>query len=126
MKRRVFLSYSSADRKLAAGVTRELEKLGISAFIDSDLAPGAGWSATIMDELRKADSIVVFLTKPHAPVSSWAQYEIGAASALENTLFIAKPSSLSVRDLPIDVSSVQMIDFDPASPKKTARALAAL
>jgi hypothetical protein len=124
MKHQIFLSFSSADRKLVEGVQKELRKLGVSSFGWADLSPGKEWRRSVIDAIRKSDSVVLFFTEPEAPSSAWSNYEIGAATAMGKEIFIAKPNSLSLRDLPLDLSARHVIDFDPTSPRQAARSLA--
>jgi hypothetical protein len=124
MKHRVFLSYSSQDRKLATALGRALEKLGVSAFNQADdVKAGSDWRAAFLDGIRRSDWVVVVLTQPHLAAHTWTGYEVGAAIALGKDVVVMKPSDFSITDLPGDLASWRTIDVDPSSPEKMALAL---
>jgi hypothetical protein len=57
----VFLSYSSADRKLAEQIREELNRQGLSVWVDTELTPGTKWHDSIDKAIRSADQIVVLV-----------------------------------------------------------------
>lgn len=57
-----FLSYSSADRKMAEKLRDELGKAGIAVWSDTDsLAAGERWRDRIEDAIRSASAILVLI-----------------------------------------------------------------
>ncbi|HEY4941381.1 MAG TPA: toll/interleukin-1 receptor domain-containing protein [Rhizomicrobium sp.] len=125
MRHQVFLSYTHRDKTLVAAVERELKKLGVTAFNPGgDIKPGEDWRKSVMKAIKLSDLVVVFLADPTTVASSWIGYEVGSASALGKDVVVMKPSSFSVGDLPSDLAGWRTLDFDPARPAKTAKALA--
>jgi len=127
MTHQVFLSYSSSnrDREIARVVALELKKLGVSSFDPSqDLKAGEDWRKSILNAIRKTEALFVFVTEPFATASSWMGYEIGTANAFGKNVVVVKSPSISAGDLPTDLASWRMVDFDPSSPASTARTLA--
>ena len=122
--KRVFLSFSKRDRKIAAALERELKKLGISAFnSDDELKEGSDWRKEVNAAIRKSDMVVVVLGEPDEVAGGWIGYEVGSATALGKDVVVMKPSSYSVGDLPVDLAGWRTLDFDPARPDKAARTL---
>jgi len=56
-----FLSYSSADKKLAERLRKELTRDGLSVWWDEELSPGEKWRHRIEEAIRSADSILVLV-----------------------------------------------------------------
>ena len=124
MTYRVFLSYSRRDRAAAAGVARALQKLGITAFDpEREVKPGDNWRTTIMDGIRRSDQVAV-IWNPSSGPADWLNYEVGSASALGKEIVVLKPADFSSGDLPGELGGWRIIDFDPAAPDRTAKALA--
>lgn len=75
----VFISYSTADQRIADFLHRHLESEGITVFLASaSLKPGQQWSQEILAALREA-TLVLFLASSTACASPWVQQELGAA-----------------------------------------------
>ena len=127
MTSRVFISRSNSnrDQKFAKTMVTELKKLGVTSFDPLHyLKTEVDIRKLILDAIRRVDALVVLVTEPYIRASSWVEYEIGAANALGKDVVVVKSPSISARDLPSDLASWRMIDFDPASPVTTARTLA--
>ncbi len=63
-----FLSYSSADKKLAKKLREELTRSGLSVWWDDDSdQPGEAWRRQVKEAIRSSDYILV-LVGPRAPV----------------------------------------------------------
>jgi TIR domain len=58
---KVFLSYSSADRKLAERIREELGTRGLTVWSSDQVATGAVWRDQIEQAIRAADSILVLV-----------------------------------------------------------------
>lgn len=72
----VFLSYSAAERELAEGLARYLEREGFDVwYADARLFPGDNWSLAIGKALEDSDAMVVLLS-PESAKSEWVQREI--------------------------------------------------
>ena len=73
--RRVFLSYSRADRQRVIGLADLLEGLGHEVFLDErSLFSGERWKKRLMDALLESHALVVFWTR-HAARSRWVETE---------------------------------------------------
>lgn len=59
---KVFLSYASADKKLAEGLKDELGKSGLTVWSDSDLTAGAEWRHRIEEAIHSAGEILVLVS----------------------------------------------------------------
>ena len=123
---RIFLSYLQRDSRLAGELTIALRKMGVDSF-QTGLTISAGnmWSTAIDEGIRRADAVVVLLSSPEAARSSWIGYEVGFAQGLGKTVVLLRSIDWSVADYPTDLQHLRMIDLDPKSPEKTARALMA-
>lgn len=75
----VFISYASADQRLAELVRAELQSHGVSAFhATADLQPGHEWSDAIWRNLHTS-TWVLFLGSAVACQSPYVQQELGGA-----------------------------------------------
>ncbi|HEV7701851.1 MAG TPA: toll/interleukin-1 receptor domain-containing protein [Candidatus Paceibacterota bacterium] len=83
---RVFISYSHLDAKLAGGVKRGLEKLGMDVFIaHEDITPSSEWVETIIENLRSTDIFMPIITANFSE-SKWTDQESGIAFAKEKII----------------------------------------
>jgi TIR domain-containing protein len=124
-KSSIFLSYSSRDAKLAHQVEGELERLGLKAFNPMrDIPPDADFRKTIQAEMRRSAALVLLVASPYSAASSWMGYEAGMAEALGKRVLLLLPSKYPVAELPEDVATVQVVEFDPKVPKRAAHEIA--
>jgi len=56
-----FLSYSSADKKLAERLRKELTKDGLSVWRDESIAPDEKWQRRVEKAIHSSDSILVLV-----------------------------------------------------------------
>jgi nucleoside 2-deoxyribosyltransferase len=117
----VFISYSHKDSALAARIARELGVHGFEVFADSDVRPGQDIRVRLQAAVEKADVVLALISSPHAAANSWMGYEVGMAEALHKPVLTLASDRLSASDLPSDVSSRQIVYFDPQSPESAAR-----
>ncbi len=74
--KRVFVSYSRADRQRVEGLVGLLEALDHSVFMDQrSLRPGRQWKIELEKQLGAADVLLVFWTR-HAAQSAWVRREL--------------------------------------------------
>ena len=77
-RRRVFLSYASDDRAIAAQVTAALQEVGINVWFDVwELAPGDSISERVDQALQARDLFLLFLSKASV-ASRWVRTELNA------------------------------------------------
>jgi TIR domain len=63
MKRRVFISHSSQDKKIADAVCNFLEKHGVLCWIaPRDVTPGKNYGAAIIDAISECELFVLILS----------------------------------------------------------------
>ncbi|MBI3759206.1 MAG: toll/interleukin-1 receptor domain-containing protein [Deltaproteobacteria bacterium] len=125
-KHSVFISYSRRDADLAKAVESALERLGLKAFNPaSDMRAGDDWRKSIQAAIKRSDALIMLVGSPHNLSTSWTSYEIGIAEALGKRIMVLLPSRFPVAELPAEVRSVQVVDFDPKAPERAARDIAA-
>ena len=82
----VFISYNSADERLARFVHQHLVAEGVSAFLASvSLQPGDKWTPEVFSNLSAA-KWVIFLASRRACTSPYVLQELGAALASQKKL----------------------------------------
>lgn len=83
---RLFISHSSTDSWIARKVAEDLERLGITVFLDAkDLESGDVFDEAISEEIRRTDEMLVIIS-PAALKSMWVILEFGAAQVLRKRL----------------------------------------
>ncbi|MDX2288464.1 MAG: toll/interleukin-1 receptor domain-containing protein [Hyphomicrobiaceae bacterium] len=118
----VFMSYSRRDAGLAARLTAAIKALGLDVFADHEaIGPGSDWRKSTQLAIRKSDAVVAVLSSPDAASNSWMSYELGMADAVGKQVLIVTPNQFSIRDLPSDMSSWRVMQFDPSRPDLAAR-----
>ncbi len=118
---KIFFSYSQKDSALADRIARELRTLGVEVFIDSSIMPGEDFRAALKTAVAKADVVLALISSSYAAANSWMGYEVGMAEALHKPVLTLASDRLSASDLPSDVSSRQIVYFDPQSPESAVR-----
>src|SRR5215469_15459929 len=74
----VFLSHNNADKQSVEALAEELEKRGISCWLDKwNLIPGEPWQPAIEQALRQCDTCIVFFG-PHG-LGPWHNEEMQLA-----------------------------------------------
>lgn len=90
---RVFISYSTIDRAVAAQVKAVLARAGLSVFMaHDDLQVSEEWKSRILEELAACDMFVALLSTSFR-ASDWAPQELG---------YIVSRSSVAIVPLSID------------------------
>lgn len=78
---RIFLSYSSDDKKTVGSLKDSLEKIGFEVFLaHEDIKPGLEWQLEIIRNLKRCDIFIPFLSK-NFENSEWTDQETGVAIA---------------------------------------------
>lgn len=91
----VFVSYSQADRAVAAELAAKLEARGFKVWYDAALGPGDSFSIVIQQHLRKASAVVVIWSQKSV-LSNWVLSE--AEYAYRRGMLV----TLRVKDLGTD------------------------
>lgn len=106
---RIFFSYSTKDKTIIARLKDSLERYGFEVFVAHDegaIEPAVEWQNDIIDNIKKCDIFIPFITK-NFKESEWADQETGMAIINEKFIlplgvdlypygFIGKIQSLKV------------------------------
>lgn len=122
----VFISYRSADQRIAQWLHDYLKDTGMKLFFSAESLPLLGesdYAAAIDVALESAKCMVVLGTSPECFDSGWVGYEW--RSFLNEKLSGRKPknqlftfvSGVEVHELPYALRNVQMIPFSLTSPQ---------
>lgn len=107
MIEKVFISYSSVDKKDACFIADALGHLGVSFFQDEKaIKLGDDITASVESEMKSATS-VIFVVSPASIKSRWVFFEIGQAKALEKAIVIYLTHPSLEQDLPDMVRGVK-------------------
>ena len=110
----IFISYSTADERVAQFMRQHLIGEGLQVFLAStSLQPGQQWSQEILSALR-GSSWVLFLASRAACASPWVQQELGAALITEKKL-VPIVWDMPPSDLPGWIKNVQALNLAGAS-----------
>jgi hypothetical protein len=83
-----FISYASADRRVAASVKEALLECGVDGFMaHDDIHVSQEWRNRILEELRRMEVFVPLLSA-HFKLSEWTSQECGAAVMRDGVLII--------------------------------------
>lgn len=79
--RRIFVSFSHADRAIADALVELLRELGLVPFMSADpqngIEGGSPWYSTIVEQLRDSELLVLIAT--HNSIQQlWVHFEVGA------------------------------------------------
>lgn len=118
--RKVFISYSSADRDLANRIADLLSTLSVKFFLDErDIIGGKKIKQTLDQSIAECTHLLVILS-PGSLKSIWVPYEVGYASALHLELLpflehpkIDVPGYLEDRHCLRNIEEVKMYFSDP-------------
>ncbi len=95
-KIKVFLSYSSKDKKIVSNLKEALTYLGLESFMaHDDIQPSEEWQNIILSELRELQIFIAVITKNFFE-SDWTNQEVGAAIIRD---VIVIPVSLAYDDV---------------------------
>lgn len=123
---RVFLSYSSVDKRVARRVAKTLDEIGVAYFLDQkDVAWGDDVTERITKGLAECSGLVVIVS-PASLKSQWVQFEVGHATALGKRIFpfLTHPSltlpaylqrfhfTSTLRDIKVHLKSIEQ-SFPP-------------
>lgn len=119
---RVFISYSTKDRKIAGEIRELLNKLGcFEVFLaHEDIIPSMEWQEVIVHNLKSADIFLPVITKNYK-FSDWTDQESGVAFAQRKLIipigvdgevpygFLSRYQALRVRSELIDWSTLDIV-----------------
>jgi len=83
---KIFISHSSKDKWAARRISKDLEDLGYTTFLDEkDIRTGQSLDSAIKDNLKECDDFLILLS-PSSIKSEWVLVELGGAIALEKRI----------------------------------------
>jgi len=112
MKKSVFISYARKDRALLDSLCTDLEDLQCNLWFDEDqLNGGMHWWDQILDEIRRADLVLVVVSS--ASLASVAcRRECDYAIALGKPILPVRVDGMVIpNNMPLNLQRVQMVDF---------------
>jgi nucleoside 2-deoxyribosyltransferase len=121
---KVFLSHKASDAKLAQRIAKALEQAGVSVWDSSRMRLGSASNASLMQEARRADAMVIIIGSVDDPVSAWGQYEIGLFWGQSKPVIVLAANTVPAASLPVELVSERRHSFDPANPEQAARRIA--
>src|SRR5215217_7676074 len=63
--KKIFLSYSKEDKKIAHAIYYELREQGCEVFWDQDIRPGESWDDVIQKSLNASDYVIILLSNSY-------------------------------------------------------------
>jgi nucleoside 2-deoxyribosyltransferase len=122
----VFISSSQRDAKLVGRLKAALERAGLNASNPARESEfGKDWRKSVQSAIKSSDAVVILALAPQNLSSGWTAYEAGIAETLGKRVMLLLPNRNSVSELPADFASTQVVEFDPQSPERAARDVAA-
>ncbi len=112
MPYKVFVSHSTRDQGLVISLANLLTKFGIEVSVGEwYLAPGEPVDKRILEQIRKSDCVVAFLTR-NGIRSNWVQQEIGYSVQHNKTLIPIVEKGVDSKDLAA-LQGREYIEYDP-------------
>ena len=136
MTTKVFISYAHKDAALVNKFERELVKIfsdesgrkmqqfGLWFDPGKGVPAGQNWRDSIKAQIKDSDKVLVVITDTYAAANSWMGYEVGAAEALNKPILTLASDRIPISDLPEDLISGQIVQFDSDAPERAAREVA--
>ena len=105
--KKIFISYSRRDTEYVKSLVEALRKQGFEVWFDKNIRTGTDWDDTIESELKKADAIVLILSKTSV-ASDNVKDEISYAIGLDKPV---NPIKIEECDVPMRLARKQFVDF---------------
>lgn len=106
--KKIFISYSRRDTEYVSSLVYALRKQGFEVWFDKNIRTGTDWDDTIEEELKKADALVLILSKTSV-ASDNVKDEISFAMGLDKPV---SPIKIEECDVPMRLARKQYIDFE--------------
>lgn len=111
--KRIFISYSRNDTKYVSSLAAALRNDGFDVWFDKNIRAGSDWDDTLEEELKKADAIVLVLSKTSV-VSENVKDEMNYVLNLGK---IINPIKIEECDVPMRLARKQFVDFTITGPE---------
>lgn len=112
--KRIFISYSRNDTEYVSSLAAALRNDGFDVWFDKNIRAGSDWDDTLEAELKKADAIVLVLSK-----SSVASENVkDEMSYVLNLGKIINPIKIEECDVPMRLARKQFVDFTIMGPEE--------
>ena len=105
--KKIFISYSRRDTEYVSKLVEALRKQGFEVWFDKNIRTGTDWDDTIEEELKKADAVVLILSKTSV-ASENVKDEISYAIGLDKPV---NPIKIEECDVPMRLARRQFVDF---------------
>ncbi|MEM0516821.1 toll/interleukin-1 receptor domain-containing protein [Aequorivita flava] len=106
--KRIFISYSRRDIDYVKSLVEALRSQGFEVWFDKNIMTGNDWDDTIEEEIKKADALVLILSKTSVssdPVKDEMSYALSLGKSLN-------PIKIEECDVPMRLARKQFIDFE--------------
>jgi hypothetical protein len=105
--KKIFISYSRRDTEYVSSLVEAMRKQGFEVWFDKNIRTGTDWDDTIESELKKADAIVLILSKTSV-ASENVKDEISYAIGLDKPV---NPIKIEECEVPMRLARKQFVDF---------------
>lgn len=112
MKKKIFISYSHADKKVVKQFAFQLSLRGFDLWVDEkDVSFGGNYTTAILRGIHEADLYLVFLSQ-NSIQSSWVEAEIDFAlrESIERKNLTIVPVRLDDSEIPVPLSNIDYVD----------------
>ena len=111
--RKVFISFSSADREFAQRLASSIKDLGgTTALSGHGAISGNEWLGDLRSKLAESDTVILVMPSPSAKSANATFFEAGAARALGKNVVVVIPDidNVDQSNIPYDVASTILLD----------------
>ncbi|MGB3342390.1 MAG: toll/interleukin-1 receptor domain-containing protein [Aequorivita sp.] len=111
--KRIFISYSRHDTEYVSALAKALRDEGFDVWFDKNIRTGTDWDDTLETELKKADTIVLVMSK----TSVASENVKDEMSYVMNLGKIINPIKIEDCDVPLRLGRKQFVDFTVMGPQ---------
>jgi HEAT repeat protein len=107
----IFISYRTLEADFALRLAADLKNVGVRMWIDRlDIKPGDDWRLRIEEAVNTCGAMITILS-PDYVASRYCRRELDRADTMGVPIFPILLSTITDRDWPMEVQSIQYIDF---------------
>jgi len=120
----VFMSYSDEDRAIKERLQNNLRKRGITVWSnETDIKTGEDFQEAINRGIEQTDTVILLMS-PQSLTSAFCQKEIRYAQLYHKRIIPLLIADLRPADIPVDLQTLQFVDFKTIDTDKAFRASA--